>query len=108
MDASLVDVPMNVYPFTWFKSLGTNREVEEKLDRALVNHVSCILFPKAEVKCLIVTTSNHYPILLCCEASRMSHRTCDKLKFENMWLIEPGFNEFFLLINGIKLIRIIL
>lgn len=32
MDAGLVDVPMNGYPFTWFKSLGTDREVEEKLD----------------------------------------------------------------------------
>ncbi|MCI09869.1 endonuclease/exonuclease/phosphatase family protein, partial [Trifolium medium] len=33
-DAGLTDVHMEGYPFTWFKSLGTVRAFEEKLDRA--------------------------------------------------------------------------
>jgi hypothetical protein len=37
-DADLVDVHMESYPFTGFKSLGTLRAVEEKLDRALANN----------------------------------------------------------------------
>jgi len=31
-DVGLIDVQMEGYPFTWFKSLGTTRVVEEKLD----------------------------------------------------------------------------
>ncbi|MCH83167.1 endonuclease/exonuclease/phosphatase family protein [Trifolium medium] len=33
-DAGLIDIELTGYPFTWFKSLGTARAVEEKLDRA--------------------------------------------------------------------------
>jgi exonuclease III len=36
-DAGLIDVSLEGYPFTWFKSLGTYRAVEERLDRALAN-----------------------------------------------------------------------
>jgi len=37
-DVGFVDVHMEGYPFIWFKSLGTPRVVEEKLDRALANN----------------------------------------------------------------------
>jgi len=37
LDAGLVDVHMDGYAFTWFKSLGTDRAGEEKLDRAMAN-----------------------------------------------------------------------
>jgi hypothetical protein len=36
-DAGLFDINMEGYRFTWFKSLGTERAVDEKLDRALSN-----------------------------------------------------------------------
>lgn len=96
LDAGLVDVPMQEYHFSWFKSLGSNRAVEENLDRALFNNDSCILFPEAKVNCLTIITLDHYSILLCYEESGTSQRTCNKFKFENVWLTELGFNEFFI------------
>jgi len=32
LESSLVDVHVKGYPYTWFKSLGTSRAVEERLD----------------------------------------------------------------------------
>jgi hypothetical protein len=37
IDDRLVDVHMDDYSFTWFKSLGINHDVGEKLDRAMAN-----------------------------------------------------------------------
>jgi len=37
LDSGLVDVPLEGYPFMWFKSLGTPHAVEERLDKALAN-----------------------------------------------------------------------
>lgn len=45
--------------FTWFKSLGTDRFVEEKLDRTMSNSDWSMLLPEAKVKCLPDTTSDH-------------------------------------------------
>jgi hypothetical protein len=64
LESGLVDVPMEGYPFTWFKSLGTPRAVEEKLDRALVNNDWFNLFPTAILENLAAPSSDHYPILL--------------------------------------------
>ena len=38
MDVGLPNVPVEGYPFTWFKSLGSRRAVEERLDRELSNN----------------------------------------------------------------------
>lgn len=95
LDEGLVDVPMQGYLFTWFKILGCDKVVEEKLDKTLVNNEWCSLSHEAKVKCLTVTTLNHYPILLSCEANRTSKRNNNKFKFESVWLIEQGFNTFF-------------
>jgi hypothetical protein len=37
IDDRLVDVHMDDYSFTWFKSLGINHDAGEKLDRAMAN-----------------------------------------------------------------------
>lgn len=84
------------YSFTWFKSFGIDRAIEEKLDRAMSNCDGCMLFPEANVKCLTitVTTLDYRSILLCFEASSMQHRPRKGFKFENAWLIESEFNDF--------------
>ncbi|CAJ2643989.1 unnamed protein product [Trifolium pratense] len=66
-DAGLVDLTMENYQFTWFKSLGTARAVEEKLDRALSNNGWNQFFPNARLECLTATSSDHYPLLLLCD-----------------------------------------
>jgi exonuclease III len=47
LDSGLSDVHMEGYPFTWFKSLGTVRAVEEKLDRALATESWHNYYPNA-------------------------------------------------------------
>jgi len=64
LDSGLSDVPIEGYPYTWFKSLGTPRAVEERLDRALANNLWFNLFPNASVETLVAPASDHYPILL--------------------------------------------
>lgn len=60
----LVDIHMEGCPFIWFKSMGTSRVVEEKLDRALVIDVRMQLFPHVRLETLVASSSYHFPILL--------------------------------------------
>ncbi|XP_058763739.1 uncharacterized protein LOC131637168 [Vicia villosa] len=93
-DTGLTDVPLEGYSFTWFKSLGTERAVEERLDRAMINLDWGILFPNAKLECLTAASSNHYPLLLRCDSLSIQHSVRRGFKFENVWLTEPGFKEF--------------
>lgn len=92
-DVSLVDVHMEGYPFIWFKSLGTPRVIEEKLDRALANNSWMKMFPDAKLKNLVAPSSYHFPILLDRTLVAWSHRIKRSFKFENAWRIEDGLNE---------------
>lgn len=49
LDSGLSDVPVEGYPFTWFKSLGTPRAVEERLDRALATAAWFDFFPNSSL-----------------------------------------------------------
>ncbi|XP_039687912.1 uncharacterized protein [Medicago truncatula] len=62
IDSGLSDVPIEGYPFTWFKSLGTPCAVEERLDRALANNLWFNIFLNATVETLVAPVSDHYPI----------------------------------------------
>lgn len=84
---------MEGHYFTWFKSLGIDRAVEEKLDRVMVNGSWLSLFQDANVHCLSATTSDHYPILLWCDKFVKPSRNQSGFLFENSWLLEPGFDE---------------
>jgi len=63
-NAGLVDVFMEGYPFNWFKSMGTSRALEERLDRALTNEGWFRMFPNLKLENLVALTSDHYPIML--------------------------------------------
>lgn len=84
---------MEGHCFTWFKSLGTNRAVEEKLDRVMENGAWLALFQDANAHCLSATMSDHYLILLRCDKCLKPSRTQSGFRFENAWLLEPGFDE---------------
>jgi hypothetical protein len=92
-EAGLIDIHMEGYPYTWFKSLGTPRAVEEKLDRALANEAWMQLFPHVRLENLAAPSSDHFPILL--ERTPVVRPTRIKrtFKFENAWRIEEGVNE---------------
>ncbi|KEH16694.1 endonuclease/exonuclease/phosphatase family protein [Medicago truncatula] len=59
----LIDVPMEGYPFTWFKSLGTVRAVEEKLNRAMATNSWMQLFPNAKLENLVAPSSDPFSYL---------------------------------------------
>lgn len=63
-DCGLVDIPLEGYQFTWFKSLCTPNAKEERLDRALVTNTWQSLFPLARLQSLSASISDHTPILL--------------------------------------------
>ncbi|GAU47271.1 hypothetical protein TSUD_280940 [Trifolium subterraneum] len=86
-DCSLLDMPLEGYQYTWFKSLGTNRALEERLDRAMHTHAWSLMFPEARLINLVAATSNHSPILL-----KLEHEPYIQPKrsfrFENAWLLD--------------------
>ncbi|XP_039683467.1 uncharacterized protein [Medicago truncatula] len=92
-DVELIDIHMEGYPFTWFKSLGTTRAVEEKLDQALATNSWMQLFPNARLENLVAPSSDHFPILLDRTPEVRSHRVERSFKFENAWRIEEGVND---------------
>jgi hypothetical protein len=96
LDSGLSDVPVNGYPFTWFKFLGTIRAVEERLDRALANNSWFTLFPNAKLENLVAPASDHYPIFLECSPIVQPPSNNRYFRFENAWKLEPGFNDFFI------------
>jgi exonuclease III len=93
IDCGVSDVPMEGYPFTWFKSLGTPRAVEERLDRALANTAWFHNFYSASLKNLVAPASDHYPILLNCQHVVHHQRSHRGFRFENAWKLEAGLND---------------
>lgn len=63
-DCELSDLEMEGHPFTWEKSRGTPRWVEERLDRVCVNDSLSGLFPSNKVVNLVSPSSDHSEIYL--------------------------------------------
>ena len=73
--------------FTWEKSRGTTRWVQERLDRGLANQSWCDLFPLAEIRVIEVATSDHLPLFLQLNKQVYVPRN-RRFKFENVWIKE--------------------
>jgi len=93
LDSGLSGVQVEGYSFTWFKSLGTPRAVEERLDHALANNSCLNLFPKATEETLVAPASDHYPILLRRIPMPRPHLNKRHFRYENAWHLEPGFKD---------------
>jgi len=93
LDVGLSDVPFDGYPFTWFKSLGTPRAVEERLDHALATNSWFNIFPNASVENLVAPASDHYPILLQCSPRPRPTYHRRHFRYENAWHLESGFTD---------------
>jgi endonuclease/exonuclease/phosphatase family metal-dependent hydrolase len=63
LDCGLTDIHIKGYSFTWFKSLGMIRAVEEKLDHALATETWHNYCPHVILKNLSAFASDHYPII---------------------------------------------
>ena len=93
IDSGLSDVPAEGYPYTWFKSLGIPRAVEERLDRALANNLWFNIFPNATIETLVAPASDHYPILVNVAPTPRLQVHKRHFRCENAWHLEPGFKE---------------
>ncbi|XP_058726268.1 uncharacterized protein LOC131597596 [Vicia villosa] len=91
-DCNLVDIPLEGHQYTWVKSRGTDRMVEERLDRALANTSWLEMFPAAKLANLIASHSDHSPILLSCDPA-LQHRRHHAFRFENYWLEEDDIED---------------
>ncbi|XP_074344566.1 uncharacterized protein LOC141683713 [Apium graveolens] len=99
-ECSLCDLGFTGSMYTWERFRGTNKWVQERLDRGLVNDEWRRVFPDAELCMLDVSTSDHLPLLL------QLHRRVyvpkkRRFKLENLWLrekdcmqiVESSWNE---------------
>lgn len=75
--------------FTWEKSRGTERWIQERLDRGLANQQCRDLFPAAETV-LEVTTSDHLPLSLQLNKQIYVPRR-PRFRFENMWIRDKDY-----------------
>lgn len=87
MDCGLIDIGYTGEKYTWERSRGTDRWIQERLDKGLTNKGWMELFLGAEVRVLDVSTSDHMPLFL--QLNRQVYvPRARRFKFENMWIRE--------------------
>ena len=91
-DCNLVDLSMDGYQYTWERARGTDKWVEERLDKAFASEEWFRRFNRAKVFSLKSSCSNHLPILLDFNPIQPvpRHR---RFLFENTWLHEVDCGE---------------
>ncbi|XP_074369753.1 uncharacterized protein LOC141711250 [Apium graveolens] len=86
-ECGLIEISSSGSAYTWERSRGTVRWIQEKLDRGLANHEWRNMFSTAEVRVLEVSTSDHLPLYL--ELNRTMYTPKVRcFKFENVWIRE--------------------
>ncbi|KAJ9554109.1 hypothetical protein OSB04_018154 [Centaurea solstitialis] len=91
----LTDLSMHGFPFTWCRHRGKPNEIYERLDRAVGNIQWLNLFPEYHVENLVSPISDHSPIALHTQM-RSPSPISKRFRFENKWLHEDTFDNFFL------------
>ena len=87
-ELGLRDLPLQGGPFTWRG--GRNGRAISRLDRFLVTTNGESKFNKAVQRCLLMSISYHFPILLDSDGIRTGP---SPFRFELMWLKHEGFKE---------------
>lgn len=84
----LADLELTGHQFTWEKSRGTDRWIDIRLDRAMVNSKWLAKFRTTQLLNLEVTLSDHSPIFLCPILDQRQELT-SRFRCENAWLTDP-------------------
>ena len=87
----LCDLGMTGYAFTWEKSRGSDKWVDERLDRALATYQWFHIFENARVVNLEMPTSDHSALLL--DFLTGQKKIVRKFRFENAWIKEADCRE---------------
>lgn len=82
-DCSLYDLGFVGEKYTWEKFRGSNRWVQERLDRGLANKEWIEYFPNVEARVLEVSTSDHLPVCISLKIQVYKPRE-RRFRFENM------------------------
>lgn len=88
-ELGLVDIHLSGGAFTWYRSGDRNQF--SRIDRFLLSSDWDDCFSSSVQQCLPRVVSDHAPLLLDC---RGLWKGKSPFRFENMWLLEPGFLEW--------------
>ncbi|CAN0830960.1 hypothetical protein LINGRAHAP2_LOCUS1581 [Linum grandiflorum] len=91
-ECSLIDIPLQGYPFTWSRARGKPHGIEEKLDRYLANSEWLNLFPEVMLLNLVAPVSDHTPLLLCTHTMPLQ-LIRRRFRFENEWTTLPEWKQ---------------
>ena len=83
-----IDLDFTRPSFTWSNRHERLANIKERLDQCLCNQEWQLLFPKAEVKHLCNSNSDHNPILL--DTHFESETLNQPFRFEAMWMKKEG------------------
>uniref|UniRef100_A0A2N9F3J3 RNase H type-1 domain-containing protein n=1 Tax=Fagus sylvatica TaxID=28930 RepID=A0A2N9F3J3_FAGSY len=86
-----IDHDFSVPKFTWSNKRAGFPNIRERLDKGLCNQEWQCIFPKAGIKHLIASSSNHNPILL--DTQREINGRARPFRFEAMWTKDVSSNE---------------
>lgn len=86
-----IDHDFSVPKFTWSNKRAGFPNIRERLDKGMCNQEWQCIFPKAGIKHLIASSSNHNPILL--DTQREINGRARPFRFEAMWTKDVSSNE---------------
>lgn len=82
-----MDLGLKGNKFTWERSRGTAKWIQEQLDQGMANRQWKEMFPSADITVIDVSTSDHLPLSLQLNKKMYAPKT-HRFRFENMWLKE--------------------
>lgn len=88
-DRDLIDGGFQGYPFTYKRS-----NLEQRLDRLVMNISWCMRFQEAVVVYLLPFTSDHRPLLIKLETDYRTNRRRRPFRFVASWITHSDFNWF--------------
>ncbi|CAM8877709.1 unnamed protein product [Rhodiola kirilowii] len=92
-DCGITDLGYKGAPFTFSNRREGIFEMRARLDRAFGNDQWRAMFPDVEVRHLVSSVSDHYPLLVDFHRKRRVHKK-RLFRFEPMWLRHEGYSDF--------------
>ncbi|KAA3468237.1 reverse transcriptase [Gossypium australe] len=86
----LFDVGYTGRWFTWERGNLPETNIQERLDRGVANTSWLSMFPNANIKHLVHSTSDHCPLLITTNPEKYIQRS-HAFKFEAWWVLEESF-----------------
>ncbi|KAJ9153470.1 hypothetical protein P3X46_026905 [Hevea brasiliensis] len=89
--STLIDIPLCGHQFTWERSRGSDRWIQERLGRAMATKDWMSLWPRHKLFSLVSTVSDHSSVLLVLDYGSCSYGE-KRFRFENAWLANSNIH----------------